>query len=349
MTESERFDHIQHIAEQVGFDLCGIASASPSQHDDFVRRWIAASKHGDMAYLENHLDQRLDVRRMMPGCQRVIVVAKFYAEPGQTVRDVESASATSPRSDGKVSRYATDFPGPGRGGGERDAEALPGQDYHKWMKKRLHRMADTLRACYGDEQWRACVDTAPVMEREHAAAAGLGWIGKHTLVIHPQRGSWMMLGCLLTTAELPTSASLNYPGGLVSDEDHCGTCTRCIDACPTDAITPYSVDARRCISYLTIEHRSDIEPELASQMDGWIAGCDVCQEVCPHNRSQTKAVEDEPANTTGRVYRLALEKVLNWSAEDRAVALRGHALKRIKLDMWHRNATIARDPSTTDS
>lgn len=347
MTSSVLFDHVQQAAAQAGFDLCGIAPASPSPHADFVRQWIAASKHGEMNYLENHLDKRLDVRRMMPGCQAVIVVAKFYAERGDVVHECDSSCRDQPRTTGKVSRYATDFPGPGR---DTPADgSLPGKDYHTWMKKRLHGMADALRETFRDEQWRACVDTAPVMEREHAAAAGLGWIGKHTLVIHPKRGSWMMLGCLLTSAKLPTSVSMGYPGGLVNDDDHCGTCTRCIDACPTDAITPYSVDARRCISYLTIEHRDEIEPGLASKMDGWIAGCDVCQEVCPHNRVETKPVDKRTADAAGREYRLPLDEVQQWNAEDRAAALRGHALKRIKLEMWHRNAKIAEHSSQTET
>lgn len=338
MPSTSPFEQIQQLATDAGFDLCGIAPASPSPRAEFMRQWLAAGKHGEMHYLANHLEKRLDVRAMMPGCQSVIVVAKFYAKRGSTLH--ENAPSTGEDTHGKLARYATNFPGPGRKA--KDDGSIPGRDYHTWMKKRLHHMADTLREQYTEQQWRACVDTAPVMEREHAAGAGLGWIGKHTLLIHPQRGSWMMLGCLLTTADLPTTASQTQPQDLVTDEDHCGTCTRCIDACPTDAITPYSVDASRCISYLTIEHRSEIEPELADKMQGWIAGCDICQEVCPHNRP---VMDDETENDqAGRAFRLPLDQVKQWNAEDRATALRGSALKRIKLDMWHRNAEHAATP-----
>lgn len=339
------FEHVRALADEAGFDLCGIAPAVASAHSDFFRQWIAASKHGEMHYLENHLDKRLDVRRMMPGCRSVIVVAKFYAKRGQVVAEShEKPSADDATPTGKLARYATLFPGPGR---EEDADgSWPGKDYHKWIKKRLHRMADALRDAFANEQWRACVDTAPVMEREHAAAAGLGWIGKHTLLIHPRRGSWMMLGCLLTTAKLPPTASLDdAPGDLADDTDHCGTCTRCIDACPTDAITPYSVDARRCISYLTIEHRSEIDKQLANHLEGWIAGCDICQEVCPHNRPVAATSDDQPpgehqSTQTGRAFRVPLPQVMQWTSDDRATALKGHALKRIKLEMWQRNAKL---------
>src|SRR5262249_20142541 len=148
---------------------------------------------------------------------------------------------------------------------------------------------DSLRERFPAEQFRAFVDTAPVMEREHAARAGLGWIGKHTLIIHPRLGSYMLLGGVLTTMDIPAPAAQRRV------TDHCGTCTRCIDACPTAAITPYSVDATRCISYLTIEHRGEIDPALHEGIGDWLFGCDVCQEVCPHNggRDQTPGTKHQ--------------------------------------------------------
>ena len=319
--------------EDAGFALCGIAPASPSAHAAHVREWIASGKHGQMHYLEEHLDLRLDPQVMMPGCRSVVVVAMFYGPPPEQEQEQEPASKTPAsnapsdnfRGRGRLAKYAADF---------------PGGDYHKVMKRRLHAMADQLAERLPGERFRACVDTAPVMEREHAAAAGLGWIGKHTLLIHPRLGSWMMLGCLLTTADLATSEQLDFPGDLIPGADHCGTCTRCIDACPTDAITPYAVDGSRCISYLTIEHRSPIAPELEAKMGDWIGGCDICQDVCPHPR-QKQPVDIPAADKPPHGQRLDLLEVLDWSAEDRQAALRGSALKRIKLDMWKRNALIA--------
>ncbi|MEO0631374.1 MAG: tRNA epoxyqueuosine(34) reductase QueG, partial [Planctomycetota bacterium] len=187
-----------------------------------------------------------------------------------------------------------------------------------------------------EHRFRAFTDTAPVAERELAARAGIGWTGRHTLAINPELGSWFVLGGILTTLELtPPSEQRVVP-------DHCGTCTRCVDACPTDAITPYSVDASRCISYLTIEHRSPIDPELFGAIGDWIAGCDICQEVCPHNSPRPKG-DVGSRHAAYEPVRLGfdLKEVARWSAEDRAEAVRGSALKRIKLDMFRRNALIA--------
>ena len=150
-----------------------------------------------------------------------------------------------------------------------------GDDYHEIIKDRLHVLADWLRQIAPDAQTRAAVDTAPVLERELAGLAGIGWVGKNTCVIHPRVGSWLLLGQIITTLSL--SADEPMP-------DHCGTCTRCIDACPTDAITqPYQLDASRCISYLTIEHRGEIPTEFHGPIGDWLYGCDICQDVCPHN------------------------------------------------------------------
>ena len=320
------------LAEAQGFALAGIAPASPSPHADYARRWIAAGKHGEMGYLAEHLEVRLDPGRIVEGARSVIVVADRYP-----VQVSEDAAAEADEPHGKIARYAW------------------GDDYHKVIKKRLHALSDQLSERFPGETFRGAVDTAPVMEREHAVAAGLGWVGKHTLMIHPRHGSWFLLGVIITTLDCAASAGLNEASFVSAD--HCGTCTRCIDACPTDAIAAegYQLDATRCISYLTLEHRTMITDDLLPEagVGGWIAGCDICQEVCPYNGSQGSGFRDQalpmhpryaPRNTS-----LSLLDVLGWSAEDRAETFRGSALKRMKLPMIKRNALIAAGNALRDA
>jgi epoxyqueuosine reductase len=216
----------------------------------------------------------------------------------------------------------------------RVARYARGLDYHKHLKRRLHDLADWLRQETGEET-RACVDTAPVLEREWAARAGVGWQGKNTLAIHTRRGSYLLLGEIITTAELaPDSPAV----------DRCGTCTRCLDACPTDALRPYEMDPRRCISYWTIEHRgplASIPDDIRRGTGDWLFGCDICQEVCPWNRKAPAAthpdVQPTPLLATGV---LDAEQVAAWSPEQYQQTLRGTAGKRAKLAQWRRNATV---------
>ncbi|MEM9791058.1 MAG: tRNA epoxyqueuosine(34) reductase QueG [Planctomycetota bacterium] len=311
-----------------GFGLCGVCVAEPSERGDEMAAWLAAGKHGEMGYLAEHMDKRLDVRRL---------IEEAEGGPARSVIVVADAYEAGPAGDGKAAA--------GRG---RVARYARGDDYHRVMKKRLHAGADRLRAMFPGAVFKACVDTAPVMEREHAARAGLGWIGKHTLLIHPRHGSYLFLGVLVTTLALePTGPDGAAPAAV--EPDRCGTCTRCLDACPTACITPYSVDASRCISYLTIEHRTAIAEELQPLMGDWLAGCDVCQEVCPWNGFDESAGEApgyrvplavRPAYRP-RTATLEAEAVAGWGEGDRRAAVRGSALKRIKLPMWRRNAEIA--------
>jgi epoxyqueuosine reductase len=204
------------------------------------------------------------------------------------------------------------------------------------MKARLNRLADGLRLRFPEHQFRAFVDTAPVLEREYAARAGLGWIGRHTLLIHPRLGSYTLLGGIFTTLQI------QGPPDQTAVPDHCGTCTRCIDACPTGAIEPYSVEASRCISYLTIERRASIAPEFHEKIGDWLYGCDICQEVCPHN-SPRPAESRPPAPHTAYAPRhasLSLLEVLGWTEQDRARVFQGSAMKRATLAMMKRNALL---------
>lgn len=341
----------------LAFALAGVCEAEPTRYERAYRDWIGANKHGDMGYLARNVEVRIDPRLLLDGARSIIMVADQYA----TRQD--ATDPPLPDGHGRIARYAR------------------GDDYHVVMKKRLHQLADTLRERFPDAGFRACVDTAPLLEREHAARAGLGWIAKNSLLTNPQLGSYLFLGALLTTLDLePTRADDTKqprPGEPGHREtpfpitDHCGTCTRCIDACPTDAITPYSVDASRCISYLTIEHRSTIDERFAGKLNNWLFGCDICQEVCPHNSPRPEATQSPAARlaepglpsgttshaatpTTGTPHpayaprktaaapegrtSLDLREVMNWTEDDRREAFRKSAMKRVKLDAIKGNA-----------
>jgi epoxyqueuosine reductase len=296
----------------LGFAACGFAPCIPSAMGPRFAAWLAAGQHGEMAYLEDDVTLRCDPRGHLPGAASLIVVADQYAPRGSTL----PSRLSDDRPKGRIARYAH------------------GRNYHDVMKKRLHRLADHLRACIPGSEFRTCVDTAPIFEREAAIAAGLGWGAKNTMLIHPVLGSYILLGVIVTNLELVVAAQAKVP-------DHCGTCTRCIDACPTGAIEPYSVNASRCISYLTIEHRSPIAPEFHAAMGDWVYGCDICQEVCPHNSPREGSVLPiHPAYAPANQY-LDLLEVIAWTAEQREQALRSSAMKRANLEMLKRNATIA--------
>lgn len=297
------------MCRELGFALAGCCDALPSDHREELIAWLKRGNQGSMSWLERCIEERLDPAALLPGAKSIIMVADVYASERR-----DATVSTAGR--GRIARYAR------------------GDDYHVVIRKRLHRLCDALRLRHPGEEFRAFVDTAPVLEREHALRAGLGWIGKHTLLIHPDLGSWLLLGGVLTTMKIePIEEQSVMP-------DHCGTCTRCIDACPTQAITPYSMDARRCISYLTIEHRDAIPAGLHALMGDWIFGCDICQEVCPHNRVRSGERDVLPAYRPRRDSFNLLD-VLGWSDEDRRRAASRSALKRAKLSMWKRNALIA--------
>jgi len=294
------------ICTSQGFALAGVAPAIRSEHDNNLEEWLADGKHGEMEWMNRNIQVRLDPRQLIEGAKSVICVADRYGE----LED----STLQPRH-GRIARYAR------------------GKDYHKVMKRRLHDVCDTLREKLPDETFRVCVDTAPILERECAARAGLGAVGKHTLLIEQGIGSWLLLGVIVTTADFKANTFVQ--------QDPCATCTRCIDACPTNAITPWSVDARKCISYLTIEHRSEIPQELFKGIGEWIFGCDICQEVCPHNQSTTlgtSASVHESYKPT--LQSLNLLEVLNWDEVARRKAFQGLSMKRAKLGMMRRNAVI---------
>ena len=339
----------QWLAREQGFALCGIASAERSAYGDQLAQWLAEGKHGEMHYLAEHAEVRADPGKLVEGAASVVVVADAYSVEGGRGAGAEGSSEKQRGNKAELSAPAPLDPlTPATG---KVARYAWGDDYHKVLKKRLHAICNALEAQYPGHIYRATTDTAPIFERELATRAGLGWTGKHTLLIHPRFGSYFLLGTIVTTLPMQTSELAGFPAPLSAPTDHCGACTRCIDACPTDAIAPqgYSIDARRCISYLTLEHRGEIDERYHVPMGDWLAGCDICQDVCPHNRRRLDAaaggadllsVHDRYApNDYARGFDLL--DILRWSAEDRQRAFTGSALKRIKLEMMQRNALIA--------
>lgn len=297
---------IKAMVKSRGFALCGISEADRSPHAEHVINWLNDGKHGEMGYLANHVALRIDPREMVAGARSVISVADRLPTGELEVGEHEDGGP-----EGKLAKY------------------VHVSDYHKVMKKRLIQVADGLREAYPAYEFRACVDTAPVLEREFAAKAGLGWVGKNTMLIHPVFGSHLMLGEIITTMPV----AVDEP-----EADHCGTCTRCIDACPTQCITEYEIDASACIAYLTIELRRMIPEKYHDAIGEHLFGCDVCQDVCPHNHKVP--VGGLPAGYEYGVSRVSLFPMLDWGEGDRQELITRSALKRAKLEMLKRNALI---------
>jgi epoxyqueuosine reductase len=239
-------EQVKEAALALGFVACGITDLAPVPHGDALDRWLAAGYAGTMRYLHRQARKRKDPRRVDPAPRTAIVVLDNYFDP-----------APLPATGIKVARYAR------------------GDDYHRVTMRRLYQVSDLLRA-HGATYARAFADSGPLPERELAMRAGLGWIGKNTMLIRPGVGSWCVIGSVLTDLHLERDAPFTT--------DHCGSCTRCLDACPTQAFVGERVlDATRCISYLTIEQKGPIPDELVPKLDGWGFGCDICNEVCPWN------------------------------------------------------------------
>lgn len=355
-------------ASEMGFMLCGITAARPTDFSQYFNDWLASGQAGQMHYLHSRLPERLDIGQYLVGAKSVICLAMNYhvpleasqgnhrpgdarADTDERVQEVPDLSGDEnadeifladqsvmpPRGELPLVRHRSPQ-GTGDPAPARIARYALGEDYHHLVKKRIFDLADWFRAQSTGIQTRACIDTAPVMEKEQAARAGLGWMGKNTCIIHPRLGSWFFIGVIVTTAVLPVDAPAI---------DRCGTCTRCLEACPTGALTgPYQMDARKCISYLTIEHRDEIDPALKMHMGDWLFGCDICQEVCPFNTGRELPVSAEPGFqprfTGGKV---DASQVLTWNDEEYRQTFRRSAVKRVKLPVLKRNALIVIDNS----
>ncbi|MBO9539235.1 tRNA epoxyqueuosine(34) reductase QueG [bacterium] len=291
-------------AHSLGFSAVGVSPAEPYRGAEAYRRWIEAGHHAEMAWMSRNMERRSDPREVVPTAASVLSLWMAY-DPGP----LGPMPQDVPR--GRVARYAL------------------GLDYHDLIPERLRALSRLL----DDPVARAYVDTGPVLERSAAERAGLGWIGKNGCVISPKRGSYGFLAEIITAVPLPV-AEAPHPV-------RCGTCTRCIPACPTGAIvSPGVIDSRRCISYLTIEHRGPIPRELRPLMGEWVFGCDICQEVCPWNRHSVQATEPAYSPKAGRAYPDLVELLLQ-TQEEFSARFKGSPIKRTKRHGMARNAAIA--------
>jgi epoxyqueuosine reductase len=298
---------VKAIALECGFDLAGIAPAVPAPDAAAYLEWVRAGLAGEMRYLTDHrAERRMDPRSLLASAQSIVCVGKVYNGPEPYTPDMSDTDRAW------ISRYAW------------------GEDYHDILRQGLKQVAGRIADLHPGLEYKICVDTAPLLERSYARMAGLGWVGKNTCVINESKGSWFFLGELLISIPLA-------PDGPV--EDRCGTCTACIDACPTDALTPLRLDATRCISYLTIELRGAIPEEMHSSIGTHVFGCDICQDVCPWNRRP--AVTREPGFTS-RHFAPPLDRLAALSEDEFRTMFRGTPVTRAKYAGFMRNVAVAR-------
>lgn len=316
MTPREKTILIKSLGAAIGFDRVGVTNAEPLRRAAYYRRWLAAGHAGSMAYLQRNVELRSDPAHILPEARSVVCVALNYKRPRENDRITEDGPDwnRSAAALGRVSSYAQ------------------GMDYHIVVRRKLEELLVKLRESVGESfEARAFVDTGPLIERELAARAGLGWIGKNTMLMHERLGSYLFLGEILTTLELEADAEAT---------DHCGTCTRCLDACPTAAFpAAYELDASRCISYFTVEHRGEIEAEFRGKIGDWVYGCDICQEVCPFNgKSPVGTDTDLMQNLVPS--RLPLVPLTKLTSGDYKRLTKGTAARRATRVMWRRNAAM---------
>ena len=315
---SDAKEAVKRAAEQAGFDLAGIAPAADASELKYFPEWIAAGHGGEMNYLQARDEQgelkRGSLARVAPWARSVVVCAINYnTDQPYSTRETDTSR-------GWISRYAWSH-----------------EDYHDAVLNRLKQVESRLRGAVSPElqsalTTRSYVDTGPLVERVYAKYAGVGWIGKNTCIINQQKGSWLFLGVILTSLELAPD---------VPAPDRCGTCTRCIDACPTDAIlAPYQLDSNKCIAYLTIEKRGSIPEALRAGMGRHVFGCDICQDVCPWNRKAPATGSPEFQARPGLV-NPALDWLAEMSAEEFRAVFRGSPVRRTKHSGLRRNVAIA--------
>ncbi|MBV1882003.1 MAG: tRNA epoxyqueuosine(34) reductase QueG [Pseudomonadales bacterium] len=293
---------------ELGFQQIGIADLELSPHTQHLQQWLDNDFHGEMSYMQRHADLRAQPATLQAGALRVISARMDYL-----AADTQRIETLNTPSKAYISRYAL------------------GRDYHKLMRKRLSTLAKKIAAHATTQSYRAFVDSAPVLEKALAEKAGLGWIGKHTLLLNRQAGSWFFLGEILTDLPLPTDKSTTA---------HCGSCSACISCCPTDAIVaPYQLDSRRCISYLTIELKEAIPVEFRLPMGNRVFGCDDCQLFCPWNRYAQYSKEDD-FSPRHQLDQMELIELFQWSEPQFLKNTEGSAIRRIGYQRWLRNIAI---------
>ena len=261
MNKSQLTEEVRREAERLGFEGCGFSQAGFLE-DEAIRleQWLKSQKHGEMGWMENYFDKRVDPTKLVPGAKSVVSVLCSYHQPEM------ASSHIADEDNPKISKYAL------------------GEDYHFVLKDKLYQLFEFTKQLNGGLEGRVFVDSAPVMDKAWAVKSGLGWMGKNSNILNRTHGSWFFLG------EMIVDVPFDYDSPVT---DHCGSCTRCIDACPTDAITePYQVDGSKCISYFTIELRDEIPSEYHDKLGNWIFGCDICQDVCPWNRKAKPGSEE---------------------------------------------------------
>ena len=314
MSPVELSPKIKKIALELGFSKIGITPAKyHSQDDEYLQSWIDKGRHATMDWVVRRKDERANIFKYYPQAKSVIVVGLNYY------------TGLSPKEDGiaRFSNYAW------------------GDDYHDLIKKKLYQLLGQLKSIDESLDGIACVDTSPVTEKAWAQRAGLGWIGKHTNLLTRDYSSWLFLGVLIVNQEL------NYDKPYV--DDMCGSCTACIDECPTDALVDaYQLDANKCISYLTIEHRGDIPVEFHDKLNNWIYGCDICQEVCPWSQKFSQVTKDPAFQPRSNINKRSIDEWKKLTEEDFRVLFKKSAVKRTKYSGLKRNITLL-DKNTSKS
>lgn len=304
--------NIKTWGRELGFQQVAITDTDLTVAGEQFQEWLSKGYHGDMQWLEAHTAQRLHPEQLLPGAARVITARMDYL-PG----DTQQIQVLKDSTKAYVSRYAL------------------GRDYHKLIRKRLAALSEKIIASLPDEvtaTQRPFVDSAPVLERPLAAKAGLGWVGKHTLVLHESAGSWFFLGELMTNLPLPVD---NQP-----QEDRCGDCKACLQVCPTDAFPrPYQLDARRCISYLTIENKGPIPEEFREPMGNRVFGCDDCQAICPWNK-YARPTDEKDFRPRHGLDNADLLDLFNWDEQTFLRNTEGSAIRRVGYERWLRNLSI---------
>ena len=312
-------ENIRQWGRELGFQAVGITEAKvPEQEMERFQHWLDQGFNGDLDYMARNVDLRANPTLLHEGAVRVISVRMDYLP-----ENTETVKILGEPEKAYISRYAL------------------GRDYHKLIRKRLTQLGKKIEEATGDHGYRAFVDSAPVMERPLAQQAGLGWVGKHSLVINRQAGSFFFLGELFTNLPLPVDQPY--------EDSHCGRCTSCMSKCPTQAIVaPYQVDARRCISYLTIENSGPIPEELRSMMGNRVFGCDDCQLVCPWNRF-AKPTQESDFKPRHHLDDVDLAELFLWTEEEFLTRTAGSAIRRAGFECWLRNLAVALGNAPTTS